>query len=1048
MCLYGDARNRILTEPHMRTVVQVAPKRYGRLRRSPAHGHANLGLWRHLQPFCAAIVWLWIAGTALADVEGGAPPTRFYPFEEIGCFSRGAQLAYDGFGRLVVAQQGEFLVLNDTTWQKLWAEGSADINLCEVSRGPDGSLLYGAFGSWGVFDVDPDGGLHPRSLVPPDCPTWVRATRFQRILCTKAGSFFYGMNGVVFRDTAGRTQYFELNAVSCVYMIDDLVLVSTFDDGVRALDLVRGQVMRAEGARIPQAIIVAMAGDGRSSALLATSPRRLLILQEGRFVPPVGVPGQLPGALTAVVALPEGGFAVSVAGLGVLFLGSDGSLRGTLCGPEYTGVTELSVAERGILWAVAETGLLKIHYGQPYTVFDRTSGLRVDWPQVVSRRGRPIVASAGRVYELVPDGPFGIPRFRDIQSSTLYGVWGIAEMDDSLLVGTGEGVFRIEDNGGTTPILRGLRVARLVPLDATTCLVIGEYEIAALRRGLGGWTECAARAPGVGYPYIVHAGPDSAWVELGLNRVARIDLDEGRVRVRLLEKFPGVEPCWVNVSIVGNTAVFCGSWSEPLILDARSLAPVAEPALRRLFAESPRRIQRLHRDDRGTLWVSHDRGMMRADERDGRWLLDTQTYAGVQGPTPLIRSLPGGDVWVLTGSMLNRLRPLAPPARREKSEPVLVSLRNGRTNSTIPMVGRPKGDLGRFTYEENSLQFQFFSGRYDTMRPLIYEFRFGDGAWRYSATGSSILLPDLPEGRYRLQVRTVDDMGSAGPVADFRMEIGAPWYRSWFAYALYPILVAGLVLGVYRVSVQRARRRQAELESQVAERTGELRAAMDRLQLETQTNATLAERNRLAAEIHDSLEQGFTGLSLQLETTAGLPGCPSPVRAGLNAALSMVGYCRKEIRHAIQGLHSPILGSEDLGTAIAHIVRQLVPSAVRTDVRIEGDVRRIDPATEHHLLRIAQEALANAVKHSGATRIEVLLHFEAAALVLSVRDNGCGFDPESVASGPQGRFGLPSFRNRAAKIGGTVHIASRQGTGTTIHVRVPYQHMMEPKPKQ
>jgi signal transduction histidine kinase len=985
--------------------------------------------------------------SGLAD-SGGSPPTRFFPFEEIGCFSRGAQLAYDGFGRLVVAQRGEFLVLNDTTWQKLWAENKADINLNEVCRGPDGSLLYGAFGSWGVFDVDPAGGLHPRSLVPLDSPPWVRSNRFERILCTEAGVFFYGMSGVVFRDKAGRTQYFELKGVACVYPLGDMMLVSTFDDGVLALDLAHGRVARAEGKRVPRRVVVAMAGDGRSSALLAISSRHLLILQDGQFVPPVGAPIQLPGALTAVVALPDGGYAVSVVGFGVLFLESDGSLRGSLSGPEYSGVTELALAERGILWAVAETGLLKIHYGQPYTVYGRASGLRVDWPQVATRRGCPIVASAGRIYELIPDGPLGVPRFRDIQTPALYGVWGIAELGDSLLVGTGDGVFCVEDDDGITPILTGLRASRLVALDATTCLVVGANEIAALRRGPGGWVECAARAPGVGYPYIVHAGPVSAWLELGLNRVARIDLDEGRVRVRLLEEFPGVEPCWVNVSIVGGTAVFCGSWSEPLMLDERSLAPVAEPALRRLFAESPRRIQRLHRDDRGALWVSHDRGILRAEERDGRWLLDTRTYAGVNGPTPLIRSLPGGDVWVSTGSMLFRLRPYDPPARLEQPEPVLVSLRNGRTNSTIPLAGRPKGDLGRFTYAENSLQFQFFSGSYGTMRPSTYEFRFGDGAWRPSATGSLVLLPDLPEGQYRLQVRTNDDMGSAGPVASFRMEIGAPWYRSWFAYVLYPILVAGLVVGVHRFSVRRARRRQAELENQVDERTGELRAAMDRLQLETQTNATLAERNRLAGEIHDSLEQGFTGLAMQLETTAGLPGCPPTVRSGLDAALAMVGYCRKEIRHAIQGLHSPTLGADDLATALKRIVRQTGRTAGQASVRVEGTPHRIDPATEHHLLRIAQEALANAVKHSGATSIEVLLRFDAAALELSVRDNGCGFDPESVASGLQGRFGLPSFRNRAAKIGGTVHIASRQGAGTTIHVRVPHQHMTETKRNQ
>ncbi len=981
----------------------------------------------------ATIVGAWLVFTGSAIV-GGSPPTRFYPFEEIGCISGEAQLAYDSFGRLVVAQQGEFLVLNDTTWQKLWAENTTDINLRKVCRGPDGSLLYGAFGSWGVFEVGSDGVLHPRSLVPAECPPWVRANSFDRILCTETGVFFYGLSGVTFRDVAGRTQFFEVDDVACVYPLGDLVLVSTFDDGVMALDFVRGRVTRAEAEQIPQEIIVGMAGDGRNSALLATSSRHLLILQDGRFVAPAGAPCQLPGALSAVVALPDGGFAVSIVGLGVLFLERDGRVRGTLAGPEYSGIASLAVAEDGILWAVAEAGLLKIYYGQPYTIFGRASGLQVNWPQVISCGGRPIAASAGRIYELVPDGVLGVPRFRLIADPALFGAWGIEEVGGSLLVATGEGVF-CQGDGGLQPVLSGLRAARLVKLDATTCLVIGADVIAVLRRSPGGWEECAARVPGVGYPYIVHAGSGSAWVELGLNRVARIDLDNGRVRVRLLEDFPGTEPCWVNVSILGKTAVFCGSWSEPLLLDEQSLAPVAEPALRRLLADAPRRIQRLHQDDRGILWVSHDRGMMRADMRDGCWYLDPRTFAGINGPTPLIRSLPGGDVWVSTGSLLYRLRPYASLTRWTPPVPVLVSVRNGRTNSTIPLKRRLEGDLGQFTYAEKSLQLQFFSGTYGATRPSSYEYRFGDGAWRPSPTGSSILLSDLTEGKYEIEVRTVDDMGSAGPATSLRFEIDAPWYRSWVAYALYPVFLTAGVIGVHRLSVRRARRRQEELEREVAERTGELRTTMERLNEETQTNATLAERNRLAAEIHDSLEQGFTGLSLQLETTAGLPDCPPPVQSGLAAALSMVGYCRKEIRHAIQGLHSPILGSEDLGTAISQIVRQLVPPIVHTAVRIEGPVRRIDPATEHHLLRIAQEALANVVKHAGAKRVEVVLHFGATTLSLVVCDDGCGFDPESVATA--GRFGLPSFRNRAAKIGGMVRIASRPGEGTTICVDVP-----------
>jgi signal transduction histidine kinase len=347
------------------------------------------------------------------------------------------------------------------------------------------------------------------------------------------------------------------------------------------------------------------------------------------------------------------------------------------------------------------------------------------------------------------------------------------------------------------------------------------------------------------------------------------------------------------------------------------------------------------------------------------------------------------------------------------------------------------GELGRFAHSANSLQLDFFAGSYAAVRPFSYEYRLDDREWQRVTTGSSVLLSDLHEGHYDLAVRTVDGDGTAGPATGFRLEIAPPWYRRWYAFASYPLLAAGLMLGVQRLAVRRARRRQIELERQVTERTGELNIAMERLEQVTMTSATLAERNRLAVEIHDSLEQGFAGLSLQLETTAGLPGCPPPVKSGLTSALNMVAFCRDEIRHAVQGLHSPVLDSVDLGAALKQIATQLVPLADFATIRVEGTPRPTDPATEHHLLRIAQEAIANVVKHAEARRLEIILAYEADGIRLCIRDDGKGFDPEAVRRGPGGHFGLPSFRSRAGKIGGSVRIDSRREAGTTITVRVP-----------
>jgi signal transduction histidine kinase len=240
-----------------------------------------------------------------------------------------------------------------------------------------------------------------------------------------------------------------------------------------------------------------------------------------------------------------------------------------------------------------------------------------------------------------------------------------------------------------------------------------------------------------------------------------------------------------------------------------------------------------------------------------------------------------------------------------------------------------------------------------------------------------------------------------------------------------------------RFFVRRAEARNAQLEKVVAERATELKAAMQKLQIEAETTATLAERNRLAGEIHDSLEQGFTGLKLQLETTANFKSCSTEVKAGLGAALNMIAFSRKEVRHAVRNLHSPILDSVDLETALRQVVIQNMPEANHATIQTIGARTKLGSSVEHHLLRIAQEAVTNTVKHANANRVEIVLAFEAEHVQLTIRDDGCGFEPGAVLNGNGSHFGLPSFRDRASAMGGTVEIDCRPRAGTQITVRVP-----------
>jgi signal transduction histidine kinase len=135
---------------------------------------------------------------------------------------------------------------------------------------------------------------------------------------------------------------------------------------------------------------------------------------------------------------------------------------------------------------------------------------------------------------------------------------------------------------------------------------------------------------------------------------------------------------------------------------------------------------------------------------------------------------------------------------------------------------------------------------------------------------------------------------------------------------------------------------------------------------------------------------------------------------------------------------SPALTDKDLGGAIAAIAKQMNSgNETRVTVEVSGTAVALPTAIEHHLLRIAQEALNNAFKYSAASTININLDYGGEKVSLVVCDNGCGFDLEHVLSGSNGHFGLQNLKSRARKMGGTLKINSVVGSGTTIEATVP-----------
>ncbi len=305
---------------------------------------------------------------------------------------------------------------------------------------------------------------------------------------------------------------------------------------------------------------------------------------------------------------------------------------------------------------------------------------------------------------------------------------------------------------------------------------------------------------------------------------------------------------------------------------------------------------------------------------------------------------------------------------------------------------------------------------------------------RVSLTGIWLVAPQAGNpnavGGFRLLVRSPEDLAILQPPPK-----APPTWLLWPA----GIIVLGGVAAMIR-SIALARRNR-ELDRRVRERTTALESAHVKLQAAAEWSAVLAERNRIAQEIHDSFEQGFTGVILQIDSALPrLAAEPGAARRYLELARKMVHFIRSEAHHAVWNLHSSHLAGPDLHSALAKLSAQpaLGTDGPEVKVSIVGQTRRLDAGAEHHILRIAQEAVTNAIKHARASLIEVELTYSPAEVSLTVTDDGIGFQLDQPPGDAAMHFGLSGIRDRANKLGARCEIQSQSQVGTRVSFTLPH----------
>lgn len=376
---------------------------------------------------------------------------------------------------------------------------------------------------------------------------------------------------------------------------------------------------------------------------------------------------------------------------------------------------------------------------------------------------------------------------------------------------------------------------------------------------------------------------------------------------------------------------------------------------------------------------------------------------------------PSGRIWF----SLNRGISVIDPARElGYSAPALVQVQAiSADRNPVALNGRVRirGGSQRITLSYTALSLS---------APERIRFRYRldgfDHGWSEPAAAREAGYTNLPPGPYRFRVIASNANGVWSPdESSIAFEVDPLFWQTWWfgASVAAAILLAGLA--IYRFRLYQL--------------TGRLNLRFEE---------RLAERTRIAQELHDTLLQGFISASMQVHVIADRLPADSPAKPNLNRALQLMGQVIEEGRNAVRGLRSTKSASLDLEQTFSQIpqefaVREPAGRPIGFRVIVQGERKALRPLLRDEVYRIGREALVNAFRHSQARSIEVEINYSFRGLSVFVRDDGCGIDPQLLRSGRDGHWGLSGMRERADRIGARLYVRSRAGAGTEIQLTVP-----------
>jgi signal transduction histidine kinase/ligand-binding sensor domain-containing protein len=824
----------------------------------------------------------------------------------------------------------------------------------------------------------------------------------------------------------------------------------SYDQGTRGFD--------AAYSRLPFGRVNILRYD-RRGRLWVGAVNGLYLEKNGAFEPVSGPDGPVGGSVVSIFETPSGRLWVSTSNTLARIDGERITMVGRREGLPQARPSQVIEDRDGNVWLGTEAGLVRYRDGQ-FVTFDQRDGLPDDkvtalfedregslW---VGTRAGGLAQFTDRTLVTRTGPPLGEQQAETVAEDTEGALW----------VGTRNGgVIRWKDGQASS-----YTTADQLPNNHVTSVYPGRGEVwIGTAGGLARWKDGHLDQPGpvttsIGSLYLDHTGV--LWI--GRDNGALLRWRDGK-----LDFIPPPDKGrWGQIRGIQED-----DQGHLLVLAVGGLARLENERLIRIGADRGMATvwgRAMHRDQQGTVWIGTiGAGLLRLEQ--GRF----QRFGAAQGivPDQLYQVLVDDEGFVWAGSSRGIVRVSKQSlvdverGRRQRADLVSFERSDQRRDVAAARVHQPgawkcrdgrllfvtdeglvtidprrlranpvppsvlvqeaivdghrarQGERNRFPPGPGNLELHYAAITLLEPEKAVHRYLLEgfDDRWVDAGTRRVAYYTNIPPGRYRFRVQASNADGlwnESGDAIEFYLT--PHFYRTGWFYGLCALGVLSLGLWFHRSRLARVR---------------------------AEALATAAERARVARELHDSLLQEMSAVAMMINAIrTTLPAAAAGAADKLGKIESTVTASLAETRRYVWDLRDPPPKSEaasDLERGLGRLAAKATGNGVECTVRLEGEAVPLPGEVCKELLRMAQEALANAVKHAGARYIRVRLCYDKTSVRLVVSDDGRGFEPEAVVAAQAGHFGLVGLRERATRLGATLNLDSRPGRGTTVEVIVP-----------